>query len=157
MSCCLLSLELSNPVPKNEKKTTMPIRWRRDVDRPPTDHCDGRRFFNPGRPMTTGACDLLTWMVTRRRGPWPGFRPNASQDLPPERVAGADLRICFVGHATVLLQTAGINLLTDPVWSQRASPLRWAGPKRVHPPGIDFDALPPIDAVLVSHNHYEPS
>ena len=61
----------------------------------------------------------------------------------------------MVGHATVLIQVAGLNLLTDPVWSARASPLRFLGPKRVTAPGIDFDRLPEIDAVLLSHNHYD--
>ncbi|SNR78313.1 MBL fold metallo-hydrolase [Puniceibacterium sediminis] len=61
----------------------------------------------------------------------------------------------MVGHASVLIQVAGLNLLTDPVWSDRASPLSFVGPKRVTAPGIDFDHLPPIDAVLLSHNHYD--
>jgi len=61
----------------------------------------------------------------------------------------------MVGHATLLIQTAGINILTDPVWSPRASPLSFAGPKRVAQPGIAFEDLPKIDAVLLSHNHYD--
>jgi L-ascorbate metabolism protein UlaG (beta-lactamase superfamily) len=72
---------------------------------------------------------------------------------PQARIDG--LRVTMVGHATVLIQVAGLNVLTDPVWSHRASPLRFAGPKRVTPPGIAFDDLPPIDAVLLSHNHYD--
>jgi L-ascorbate metabolism protein UlaG (beta-lactamase superfamily) len=65
------------------------------------------------------------------------------------------LRITMVGHATLLIQAAGVNILTDPVWSERASPFSFAGPKRVTAPGIAFDALPPIDVVLISHNHYD--
>jgi L-ascorbate metabolism protein UlaG (beta-lactamase superfamily) len=61
----------------------------------------------------------------------------------------------MVGHASVLVQAAGTNLLLDPVWSMRASPFAWAGPRRVAPPGVAFDALPPIDAVLLTHNHYD--
>lgn len=61
----------------------------------------------------------------------------------------------MVGHATLLIQAAGKNYLTDPVWSERASPLRWAGPKRVTAPAIAFEDLPPVDAVLLSHNHYD--
>lgn len=65
------------------------------------------------------------------------------------------MRVSFVGHATVLIQTQGINILTDPIWSERASAVSWAGPRRVHPPGILWEELPPIDVVLISHNHYD--
>ncbi len=68
---------------------------------------------------------------------------------------GDDLRVTFVNHATVLLQIAGVNVLTDPIWSRRASPLPFAGPRRRRPPGIRFVDLPPIDLVLISHNHYD--
>jgi L-ascorbate metabolism protein UlaG (beta-lactamase superfamily) len=73
--------------------------------------------------------------------------------VPPARVGG--LRITLVGHASFLVQTAGRNLLVDPVWSDRASPLSFAGPRRVNPPAIAWADLPPIDAVLVTHNHYD--
>jgi L-ascorbate metabolism protein UlaG (beta-lactamase superfamily) len=72
---------------------------------------------------------------------------------PDARVAA--LRVTMVGHATVLIQAAGLNLLTDPLWSARASPFRFAGPRRVTAPGVAFVDLPPIDAVLLSHNHYD--
>ncbi len=72
-----------------------------------------------------------------------------------ERVAGADIALTFIGHASVLVQSAGVNLLTDPLFSERASPVSFAGPRRVHAPGVALDALPPIDVVLVSHNHYD--
>lgn len=63
--------------------------------------------------------------------------------------------VTWVGHSTVLLQLGRLNVLTDPVWSDRASPLGWIGPRRLMTPGVDFDALPPIDVVLLSHNHYD--
>jgi len=75
--------------------------------------------------------------------------------MPPLRVPDSTLRVTYVGHATVLLQTQGLNILTDPIWSERASPLSFAGPKRVAVPGVRFEDLPPIDVVLVSHNHYD--
>lgn len=120
-----------------------------------SEHFDGKRFFNPGKPMNKGFTTFLKWKLTAKREPWPEYSDLPSYDRPPERVIGNDLRVSFVGHATVLLQTQGINILTDPVWSERVSPVRWAGPRRVHPPGIALEYLPPIDLVLISHNHYD--
>ena len=71
------------------------------------------------------------------------------------RAADTDLLATWVGHSTVLLQVGGLNVLTDPVFSQRASPVQWMGPRRVMDPGLSLDALPPIDLVLLSHNHYD--
>jgi len=65
------------------------------------------------------------------------------------------VRLSFVGHASWLIQASGLNILVDPVWSARASPVSWAGPKRCNDPGIAFEALPPVDIVLVSHGHYD--
>ncbi len=76
-------------------------------------------------------------------------------DTPPPQVNGGKVRLSYVGHVSWLIQTAGLNILIDPVWSERASPVSFAGPKRVNDPGIPFDNLPPIDVVLVSHGHYD--
>ncbi len=76
-------------------------------------------------------------------------------DVAPGRAPWGELRVTWVGHATVLLQTGAANLLMDPVWSRRASPVQWAGPARHAPPGVPFSELPPIDAVLLSHDHYD--
>jgi L-ascorbate metabolism protein UlaG (beta-lactamase superfamily) len=65
------------------------------------------------------------------------------------------MRVTFVNHSTVLVQMDGINVLTDPIWSERCSPVSFAGPRRVVAPGLCFEQLPPIDVVLVSHNHYD--
>jgi len=70
-------------------------------------------------------------------------------------VDGGKLRLSYIGHASFLIQTCGLNLLLDPVWSKRASPFASLGPKRVNDPGVEFSALPPIDAALVSHAHYD--
>jgi L-ascorbate metabolism protein UlaG (beta-lactamase superfamily) len=86
---------------------------------------------------------------------WPAAAPSAFADTPPARVEGAAMRFSFVGHASFLVQTAGLNILLDPVWSDRMSPVSFAGPLRVNPPGIAFDKLPKIDVVLVSHGHYD--
>ncbi len=120
---------------------------------PPSDHFDGVRFFNPGQPATDRSFgDVLRWKRAGEAVRWDAAPPVVPA-TPATRVAG--LRITHVGHATLLIQAAGLNILTDPVWSARASPFSFAGPKRVTAPGIDFAALPPIDAVLLSHNHYD--
>ncbi|WP_375462263.1 MBL fold metallo-hydrolase [uncultured Enterovirga sp.] len=122
-------------------------------DGPVSDHFDGIRFFRPGIATDRGPLELLRWQMGGGRAAWPSSYPSAFADRPPERVAG--LRAVLVGHATMLLQLAGLNILVDPVWSERASPVRLAGPRRANPPGIAFADLPPIDAVLVTHNHYD--
>jgi L-ascorbate metabolism protein UlaG (beta-lactamase superfamily) len=119
----------------------------------PSDHFDGERFFNPGQARTDRSLrERLRWRTGGGRSRWPEQVAGAQPTKPAERVSG--LVITMVGHATLLIQTAGCNLLVDPVWSERASPVRWAGPKRVNAPGIAFADLPPIDAVLITHNHY---
>ncbi len=120
----------------------------------PSDHFDGMRFFNPGQADTDRSlAALLRWRTGGGRARWPKRVASAPPAKPAGRVSG--LEITMVGHATVLIQLAGCNLLVDPVWSERASPLRWAGPKRVNDPGVAFADLPPIDAVLITHNHYD--
>jgi L-ascorbate metabolism protein UlaG (beta-lactamase superfamily) len=126
---------------------------------PVSDHFDGERFFDPRGAPPKSRRDLLRWMVDRHwratKAPWPAWAPSPYADRPPARVEGAAWRISYVGHASLLIQTAGLNLLCDPVWSMRASPFRFVGPKRVNDPGIAFADLPPIDVVLVSHGHYD--
>jgi L-ascorbate metabolism protein UlaG (beta-lactamase superfamily) len=125
---------------------------------PPSDHFDGERFFDPHGGAPRGRRDLLRWMLSSRRGgraKWPAWAPSPHADRPPQRVPGTHWRVSYVGHASVLIQTAGLNILLDPVWSNRASPFRFVGPKRVNDPGIAFADLPPIDVVLVSHGHYD--
>ncbi len=120
-----------------------------------SDHFDGTRFFMAGHAADKGALDLLKWRFGAAPAKWPDRAPAPAQDRPPARVEGAALRVSYVGHASVLIQTHGVNLLVDPVWSQRASPLSFAGPRRVNDPGILREDLPPLDGVLVSHNHYD--
>jgi L-ascorbate metabolism protein UlaG (beta-lactamase superfamily) len=131
----------------------------RYYDGPVSDHFDGERFVDPHGAAPKNRRDLLRWYVDRHwrgtKAKWPAWAPSPNADRPPARVEGAGWRICYVGHASFLIQTAGLNMLLDPVWSRRASPFRFAGPKRVNDPGIAFEALPPIDVVLVSHGHYD--
>ena len=91
------------------------------------------------------------------RPPWPD-RVEVAQGHPPARVEGERMVVTWVGHASVLIQTQGLNILTDPQWSEKTGPFRppfSLGPRRTTAPGIAFDALPKIDLVLVSHDHWD--
>ncbi len=122
---------------------------------PTTNHFNGRKFLNPDRSGRRGLIEVLRWKLTSRRGHWNKWRDSQPGPVPPRRVNGNGLRVTFINHATVLIQTEGLNILTDPIWSKRASPLSWVGPKRRRSPGLRFEDLPPIDIVLISHNHYD--
>ncbi|WP_207791610.1 MBL fold metallo-hydrolase [Sandaracinobacteroides saxicola] len=123
---------------------------------PVSDHFDGERFFLPGAPNVgdKGVGELLRWRIGRTPAVWPASVP-VTPVVPAARVDGEAMVVTMVGHASVLVQTQGLNILTDPLWSARASPVAWAGPQRVRAPGVRFEDLPRIDLVLVSHGHYD--
>jgi L-ascorbate metabolism protein UlaG (beta-lactamase superfamily) len=101
---------------------------------------------------------VLRWRLGRLFGgirSWPDQMNSVPGPAPPSRADGAAIRITFVNHSTTLLQTAGVNVLTDPMWSERVSPIPWLGPRRCRPPGIRFADLPKVSIVLVSHCHYD--
>jgi L-ascorbate metabolism protein UlaG (beta-lactamase superfamily) len=120
---------------------------------------DGRQFHNlDGVPAGRGLGDVLRWrFLGGRVATWPTpAPPDAVAPQLPASVRPGEMAATFVGHSTFLLQFAGgLNLLTDPIWSQRASPVSFAGPRRARPPGLAWEALPPISAVLISHAHYD--
>jgi len=118
-------------------------------------HFDGKRFYNPDAPQPAGLLEVLRWKLTSRPEWSPGFVADVEPSIPPRRVEGSGLRATLVNHSTVLLQQRDSNVLTDPIWSERASPLSWIGPRRRRKPGVSWENLPPIDAVLISHNHYD--
>jgi len=121
---------------------------------PESDHFDGVRFHNePDDLRALG--DLWRWMRSRELEPYPEHVEVTPAEPPAWTVEGDELRLYYVNHSTFLIQTAGVNILTDPIWSDRAAPVDFAGPKRVAAPGLAFGDLPPIDVVLVSHNHYD--
>ena len=131
--------------------------WRYSGPRwagPVTENFDGRRFQNLEPTQHIDAWPVLRWMATRDKGDFPEEAPVPAEAV-PERVEGDTLRVTMVGHSTVLVQVAGLNLLTDPIWSKRASPVQFAGPARRTAPGLALDELPAIDAVVISHNHYD--
>lgn len=124
-------------------------------------HYDGQRFFNPDGegallPPGGGSRAGLIWRQLfgdSTRPVWPD-RVAVAPSKPPARVGEGEMLVTWVGHATLLVQADGLNILTDPIWSERAGPLG-VGPARVAEPGIRFEDLPRIDLVLVSHNHYD--
>src|SRR5262245_29742554 len=129
---------------------------------PTSHHRPGGGYRNPW--SDTGLArfnDFLRWrLIERRAHP---IAPSPPRDSLPRRQPSIVTprgdhgyrSITWVGHATTLLQLGPVNVLTDPVWSERASPLQWLGPRRLMSPAVDFDALPPLDVVLLSHNHYD--
>jgi L-ascorbate metabolism protein UlaG (beta-lactamase superfamily) len=118
-------------------------------------HFDGKRFYNPDAPQARGLLEALRWKLTSRPEPSPRFIADVEPSVPPRRVEGGGLRVALVDHSTVLLQQRDSNILTDPIWSERASPLSWIGPRRRRKQGVSWEDLPRIDAVLISHNHYD--
>jgi L-ascorbate metabolism protein UlaG (beta-lactamase superfamily) len=126
------------------------------IKKPLSDHFDGRRFFNPTLPKGFAhSRRQVLKMLREPRTPWPPWVENRGIPRLREKLGPDDIAITFVNHATFLIQTSGAAILTDPMWSQRASPFRRIGPKRVRAPGVPFDDLPAIDMVLLSHNHYD--
>ena len=122
---------------------------------PVSDHFDGTRFFVPGAPPPDKTLADLWRFWRTPAAVWPTSVAVAPPVVPSPRVDGPHLRVTSIGHASHLVQTAGLNLLIDPVWSDRASPFTFAGPRRIVPPGVALDALPVLDAILVTHNHYD--
>lgn len=122
---------------------------------PRTEHFDGKRFHNRSPKSERGLGSVLKWMMNRNRGKWNAYTHYEPGPPPPERVGKGKLLVTFVNHSTVLVQADGMNILTDPVFSDRVGPVSFAGPKRHRPPGIRFEDLPRIDLVLISHDHYD--
>jgi L-ascorbate metabolism protein UlaG (beta-lactamase superfamily) len=118
----------------------------------PTDHFDGHRFFNPnganGQPFRALPRLLLT-----PRTRWP-LEVSVVPQRPPKPGPG-EVVVTFIGHASFLIQAAAANVLVDPVYYKRASPVSFAGPRRARAPGVRIDDLPPVSLVLLSHNHYD--
>jgi L-ascorbate metabolism protein UlaG (beta-lactamase superfamily) len=120
----------------------------------PSDHFDGSTFHNVPKKWEPTVMDLLTWQLGPGAIPWAEDHAHLQTRRKP--ASHEQAIVCtMVNHATVLIQLEGVNVLTDPVWSERASPVSWAGPRRHRAPGIAFEDLPPIDIVVISHNHHD--
>jgi len=116
---------------------------------PHDDQPFSNRSGRNGRPFR----EIPRFMMTRRAR-WPR-RVDVTPQKPPAPANENDVVITFIGHATFLIQSAQGNVLTDPIFSTRASPIPFLGPRRVRAPGVRFEDLPPISVVLLSHNHYD--
>jgi L-ascorbate metabolism protein UlaG (beta-lactamase superfamily) len=121
---------------------------------PVSDHCDGERFFNPHAVAGRSAREVLRWWRTRVAVDWPEtLTVRAAAPLPA--VPRDAIAATFIGHSTFLIRAGARSVLTDPVFTARAGPFGRLGPRRVRAPAMSIDELPAVDAVLVSHNHYD--
>ena len=122
-----------------------------------SDHYDGEKFFNFDFNIRAekSFLEVLRWLRKRNKRAWPKFIPGRQMAQLASRQEPNECVVTFINHATLLVQVQGFNFLTDPVFSQRVSPLSWLGPRRVREPGLRISELPRIDFILLSHNHYD--
>ena len=126
-----------------------------------SDHFDGKRFFNPNSedPFKKNFMSYYKakakYEAENGKSFWVKDLIEVNNYKPLEKVNNNKISTTFVGHSTFLLQFNNLNILTDPIWSDRASPVSFLGPKRAKKPGIKFEDLPKIDIVLISHSHYD--
>ncbi len=123
-----------------------------------SDHFDGQRFYNSYEatsPDETKPNFLTRFLHSLESDTWPEVIANQNYQLLVLPGTSSAIAVTYINHATLLIQINGLNILTDPIWSERASPFSAIGPRRVRSPGIPFDKLPKIDVVLISHNHYD--
>ena len=112
------------------------------------------------RSHLPGFLDFLRWRWERIRSPLPAPPapheiPRATPDPARPRAPSGEVRVTWVGHATFVIQIGGLNVLTDPVFGKRVSPVKWMGPPRLAPLPMTVDELPPVDVVLLSHDHFD--
>jgi L-ascorbate metabolism protein UlaG (beta-lactamase superfamily) len=115
----------------------------------------GGRYQNLAPTTMPGPLTFLNWSVTRRPGAWAHDRRPSPRRTFAERVGVGEVQATFVNHSTVLWQFDGLNVLTDPIWGEWCGPAPGLGLRRVRAPGVDFRDLPPIDVVLLSHDHFD--
>ena len=121
---------------------------------PISDHFDGKHFYNSIKDDGS-FLSVLKWQLTRHRPTWPKLQLPQQYDYPPKIINDNSIRVSTIGHSTLLIQTHGVNILTDPIWSKMTGPFSFLGAKRAVMPGVKFKDLPKIDVVLISHNHYD--
>ena len=130
-----------------------------DNQTPPHHTANG--FRNPWPTYSEHSFrDLLKWSRERGKSKQSYHPDSLGFEIVPNdgsflRENSDKFTVTWIGHSTILLQIGGLNILTDPMWSDRASPVQWAGPKRYMPPALEIEDLPPIDVVLISHDHFD--
>ena len=122
---------------------------------PTSDHFDGKLFHNTIKTETKTLMDILRWRFNRTPPTEATLDKSIKTHIPKALNVSNNVVVTFVGHSTFLLQANSLNVLTDPIWSERCSPISFIGPKRLKDPGIRFDDLPKINVVVISHNHYD--
>ncbi len=124
---------------------------------PVSDHYNGKQFFNPwqGGPIQKSFGDLIKWQMQKPKVEEIDWIDDVRSVQAPTIDGQQDLVMTMINHASFLIQYPQLTLITDPFFSERASPVTWAGPKRKRAPGIKLEDLPPIDVILISHNHYD--
>jgi len=147
----LAALVAPSLAPQSHAPSATPVS-NRSVPMAETRAFDGTRFYQP-EPRSFRLRDWAKKTFVTRRGPWRKFTNTPPGPAPAAHVCDGDLRVTFVNHATLLIQMDGVNILTDPTWADRS--VATVGVRRRRPPGIRFEDLPKIDAVLVSHNHQD--
>src|SRR5204863_8781854 len=117
---------------------------RKERALPFSRHFDGKRYFNPNASPARGFLDLLRWKLSSKPEPSARFVSDVEPSKPPSGVEGTQLRVTLINHSTLLLQQSYFHILTDPIWSERASPLAALGPRRRRKPGVRWEDLPRI-------------
>lgn len=122
---------------------------------PISDHYDGKKFFNPGGANDKPFSDLIKWQWTSTKTPWPKWVDNKATPNFSQPASLSEAVVTYINHSTFVIQLQNLTIITDPHFGERASPVSFAGPKRVRAPGAAIDKLPKIDIVIISHNHYD--
>jgi L-ascorbate metabolism protein UlaG (beta-lactamase superfamily) len=122
---------------------------------PKTENFDGRVFKNLEPISPHGFWGFIKWQMSGGKSEWPDWVDSPQSSKKIESLQANKTQVTFINHASFLIQIGAVNVLTDPIWSERCSPFTWVGPKRHRRPGVRFEDLPPIHVVIVSHNHYE--
>jgi L-ascorbate metabolism protein UlaG (beta-lactamase superfamily) len=131
-----------------EKHLTPKVLW-------PTLSYYRQGLFHNTSPMQHKNWRSILKLLKAPKAPWPSHVAQNTHATPKRQSPSPFITSYLIGHSSILIQLPQMNILTDPVWAQRAGPLTLIGPKRVRPPAIQLKNLPPIDCVLVSHNHYD--